>query len=273
VGAFRLSTPSWSCRASWVAALLVLNLSAPAPAIELPVLDFRAIVRVEGLVADCAVTFDDGPGPHTATLLDHLRARAVRATFFVVGEHVRRQPDLIRRMLAEGHEVENHSYDHPDMRRLSEPERQREIALTEALLESLGAKPRFFRPPYGAYDAALVEDARAQGLEIVLWSHDSEDWRYHTAATLEGNILPAASQGAHGIFLFHDIQQPTVAAMPAILDDLRARGCRFVTVLEWVEDSRARLPAMPVPTTTPAAGLKIEAGWVKPGVTLRQSPD
>ncbi len=235
-------------------AMNLVGFAMPAGAVELPLLDFTAIARSEGLSPDCALTFDDGPADHTAALLDTLAAKSIKATFFVVGIKVRRHPELVRRMIAEGHEVENHSYDHPDMLKLSEPERQREIHDTEAMLESLGAKPHFFRPPYGAYDGALVEDARREGLEVVLWSHDSEDWRYHTVATIEGKILPTAARAAHGVFLFHDLQTPTVTLMPAILDALRDKGCRFVTVLEWVVDSRARAPE---PTAVKAIG-----GWI-----------
>jgi len=217
-----------------------------------PVLDFTEISRSEGRSAGCAITFDDGPGEHTGRLLDALADKRVHATFFVLGRHVRSHPDLIRRMVAEGHEVENHSFDHPDMRKLDEAARQKEIAETESLLTALGAKPRFFRPPYGAYDPRVVEDARQNGLEVVLWSHDSEDWRYHTVATLEGNILPPSSHGAHGIFLFHDIHDSTIAAMPSVLDELKDKGCRFVTVAEWVDG------AGPLPDTTPPrqAGAK-----------------
>lgn len=192
---------------------------------------------------DCAITFDDGPGQHTATLLDLLASRRIKATFFVLGQHARRYPDMIRRMVADGHEVENHSWDHPDMRKLDEAAREKEIADTVAELRRLGAEPKFFRPPYGAYDPALVAQARRDGLEVVLWSRDSEDWRYHTVSALEANILPAG-QRAHGVFLFHDIHDTTIAAMGGVLDDLGGRGCRFVTIAQY----RA---ANPVPDPKP----------------------
>ncbi|WP_009869698.1 polysaccharide deacetylase family protein [Paramagnetospirillum magnetotacticum] len=193
-----------------------------------PSLDFGDKAKA----GDCAITFDDGPGPHTGALLDLLAARKVKATFFVLGQHARRYPDLIRRMLTDGHEVENHSWDHPDMRKLDEAARRKEIEDTLAELKALGAEPHYFRPPYGAYDPDLVGLARKEGLELVLWSRDSEDWRYHTVSALEGNILPVG-QGAHGIFLFHDIHDSTIAAMGGVLDDLGKRGCRFVTVWQF----------------------------------------
>ncbi len=213
-----------------------------------PPLDFGGA----GKAGECAITFDDGPGPHTGVLLDLLAAKTLKATFFVLGDHVRRHPDIIRRMVADGHEVENHSWDHPDMRRLDEAARRKEIEDTEALLRSLGAEPRFFRPPYGSYDQALVDQARKEGLEVVLWSRDSEDWRYHTVAALEGNILPAG-QGAHGVFLFHDIHDSTIVAMAAVLDDLKAKGCTFVTVARYRADNpppvRSDQPMAPRPAS------------------------
>ncbi|WP_158303973.1 polysaccharide deacetylase family protein [Paramagnetospirillum magneticum] len=201
---------------------------AVAPRSRPPGLDFGD----KSKAGDCAITFDDGPGPHTGVLLELLATHKVKATFFVLGQHARAYPDLIRRMLAEGHEVENHSWDHPDMRKLDEAARRKEIEDTMAQLKSLGADPHFFRPPYGAYDPALVELARKEGLEVVLWSRDSEDWRYHSVSAIEGNILPAG-QGAHGIFLFHDIHDSTIAAMGGVLDDLGAHGCRFVTMGQY----------------------------------------
>jgi peptidoglycan/xylan/chitin deacetylase (PgdA/CDA1 family) len=109
--------------------------------------DFKLGTSAQRQAGDCALTFDDGPGPHTGLLLDSLAKKGVKATFFVLGEHVRQHPDLIRRMVAEGHEVENHSWDHPDMRRLDPAARQREIEDTEAMLSALGASPHFSARP------------------------------------------------------------------------------------------------------------------------------
>lgn len=250
-----------------LAALLVL-MPLTAQAQMPPVLDFGTMAREEGASSDCAITFDDGPGRHTGALLDLLAARGVKATFFVLGEHVREFPDLIRRMVAEGHEVENHSWDHPDMRKLDEAARQKEIEDTVGLLKTLGVIPHFFRPPYGSYDRGLVDQARTDGLEVVLWTHDSIDWRYHTVAQLEGDI-GVRGNGAHGVFLFHDIHDSTIAAMPAVLDDLKAKGCRFTTVAQWVEDTEqlrggpvreVSASAGPGPAVQRAGGLK---GWLR----------
>ena len=184
---------------SLVAMTLALAFYAPSAWAEVPpALDFTSITRMESASSDCAITFDDGPGAHTGALLDTLKGLGVKATFFVLGEHVRRYPDLIRRMVAEGHEVENHSWDHPDMRKLDEAQRQKEMEDTVALLKTLGVTPHYFRPPYGSYDPALVAQARQDGMEVVLWTHDSVDWRYHSVTQLEGNVVPAGKRAGLG---------------------------------------------------------------------------
>ena len=247
-----------------VAGALAFVLGVPAALAEVPpALDFSSITRLESASADCAITFDDGPGAHTGALLDALASEGVKATFFVLGEHVRRYPDLIRRMVAEGHEVENHSWDHPDMRKLDEAHRQKEIEDTVALLKTLGVTPHYFRPPYGSYDPALVAQARQDGMEVVLWTHDSVDWRYHSVAQLEGNVVPAG-KGAHGVFLFHDIHDSTIAAIPAVLDELKTKGCRFVTVARWAEDTTraATAPVQAVAGPAKPEAKKELGGWL-----------
>lgn len=203
------------------------------------VLDYTAIRREEIHGSACAVTFDDGPGERTGELLDILSQRGIKATFFVLGKHVVRYPGIIRRMLAEGHEVETHSWDHPDMRKLDAMERDRQIGDTVRALKELGASPRYFRPPYGGYDEETVAAARRYGLEVVLWSRDSEDWKYRTAASLSGHVMPA-HRGANGIFLFHDVKDSTINAMPAVLDVLKGKGCRFLTVGQWASEAQER---------------------------------
>lgn len=215
--------------------LLFVLLLAPSAAAE--VLDGKEIVRLEAKGHSCAITFDDGPGRHTARLLDLLRERGIPATFFVLGDHVEKAPDLVRRMVQEGHEVNNHSYDHPAFRKLNAAEQQREMERTERILNNLGIHPRFFRPPYGSYNADTVRDAAKDNLILALWSVDSLDWKYRTVRAIEGHVVPRSPGSARGIFLFHDIHRTTVDAMPDVLDKLARQGCRFVTLSQWL-DSR-----------------------------------
>lgn len=206
------------------------------------------------LAALCAVTFDDGPGRYTRRLLDALKARDAKVTFFVLGEQVRREPDVVRRMAAEGHEVANHSFDHPDFRHLSPAEQQREIDATQSALRSLGIEPKYFRPPYGNYEPETIRAAARDGLTVVLWTADGEDWRYHTVHALEAHVDQELKVNVGGIYLFHDIHPWTVAAIPEILDRVAEGGCRFVTLSQFLASKR------------PAGASGSGYPWVKAGL-------
>ena len=203
------------------------------------VADGMALLRQEMPANYCALTFDDGPGPYTSTLLDLLAQRGIVATFFVLGQNAERRPALIKRMLAEGHEVANHSYSHPDMRRLKSKAQFLEMQKTRDLLHSLGADVRYFRPPYGRYSPEIAAQAETLGMTVMLWSLDSQDWKRHVSR-LEGlhSVSPAVQQsfsGMRGVFLFHDTHKRTVDEMSDILDALTDVGCeRFVTVSEYM---------------------------------------
>ncbi|HWR04730.1 MAG TPA: polysaccharide deacetylase family protein [Humidesulfovibrio sp.] len=225
---------------SLICLALLLCLCLPAPGHGQDILDAPGIRRMEARDNACAITFDDGPGKYTDALLDILKAHHVRATFFVLGGNAVRHRQTLLRMAAEGHEIANHSYDHPDFRHLS-PERQRdEIERTEQVLRGLGITPRFFRPPYGLYDADTVRLAEQEHMVLALWSVDSQDWKYRKLSELEARVLPGKGEKAEGVFLFHDIHQTTVNAMGDVLDKLAADGCRFVTLGQWTEELSQR---------------------------------
>ncbi|MFT4302190.1 MAG: polysaccharide deacetylase family protein, partial [Desulfovibrio sp.] len=144
-----------------------------------------------------------------------------------------------QRIVAEGHEVGNHSYSHPNLRLLSPANKANEIARTDAILRSLGANPNFVRPPYGSYDAYTVTAAEELGMGIMLWSLDSRDWKSLPAnyAVLRSTRGTVYGPGAlRGVFLFHDTHKRTVEDLPRIISDLRAGGCqRFVTVSDYLD--------------------------------------
>lgn len=188
----------------------------------------------------CALTFDDGPSPYTTPrLLDLLASYGIPATFFMVGRNAEHHPELVRRIEAEGHEVANHSYSHPNLRKLSYERKRAEIASTDAILRNIGVTPRFMRPPYGAYDEATENIARDLGLSIVLWSVDSKDWKrlpasYMDLPTTQGFVYPQGEM--RGVFLFHDIHERTVNDLPRIVSQLASAGCRrFVTMSEYMD--------------------------------------
>ncbi|MFG1700405.1 polysaccharide deacetylase family protein [Nonomuraea sp. NPDC049309] len=179
-----------------------------------------------------ALTFDDGPGEHTPRLLDLLRERDVRATFFVIGEMVAADKGgrTVRRIVDEGHEIGNHSWSHPSLTSLPLHGIKRELRSTEEIVQRLtGVRMRVMRPPYGATDARVAAETRREGLAQILWTLDTLDWRdrvTETVAKRAGHARPGS------IVLMHDIHRTTVDAVPKVLDTLTRRGFTFVTISE-----------------------------------------
>lgn len=189
-----------------------------------------------------ALTFDDGPHPQfTAAILDILQKRQVSATFFVVGRHVDQHPDIVRRMLDEGHEVGSHTYSHLNMLRAGEHTTTSQLARTEeALKGAADFTPRLFRPPRGLYNSTVLQVAHDRGYTMALWSLSSQDW----LGTSPGRMVRSVTAGTSGgeILLFHDSgdfftaagadRSNTVEALGPIIDNLRDEGYEFVTVTE-----------------------------------------
>lgn len=178
-----------------------------------------------------AMTFDDGPQPqNTPRLLDMLRARNIKATFYVIGKSVDLYPQVVRRTVAEGHEIGNHSNTHRLLSKLSDDEIRSDLRLCEnAIVRAAGLKPPTMRPPYGGLLQRQREMVHAEfGYPIILWSVDPLDWKRPGPSVVSSRILAGASAG--GIVLTHDLHSQTVDAMPATLDTLLNRGYKFVTV-------------------------------------------
>ncbi|WP_409483156.1 polysaccharide deacetylase family protein [Arsenicicoccus dermatophilus] len=175
-----------------------------------------------------ALTFDDGPGPYTARLLDELSAAGVRATFFTLGQNVQAQPDVVRRAVSAGMVVGNHTWDHRDLRRLDASQQRREVEDTDRVLGPiLGAeRPTLVRPPYGSFDATT----KTLGHPLVLWDVDTEDWKNRDVAQTTRRAVDGARAGS--IVLMHDIHPSTVEAVPGIVRALQAKGLTLVTVPE-----------------------------------------
>jgi len=178
-----------------------------------------------------AMTFDDGPTPqNTPRLLDMLRARNIKATFYMVGSNVDLYPQVVRRVVAEGHEIGNHSYTHRLFSKMSDADVRSEITRTrDAIVRAAGVEPRSLRPPYGGMLQRQREWANAEfGYPIILWSVDPLDWKRPGPSVVCARILSATTPGS--IVLAHDLHAQTVDAMPATLDGLLQRGFKFVTV-------------------------------------------
>lgn len=196
----------------------------------------------------CVLTFDDGPSKNTADLLDMLKSYGIKATFFLLGAQAVHHQDLVRRMDEEGHEIGNHSWSHPNLRKLSTENQKAQLADTEALFRSLGVTSLFMRPPYGSFDGRTVQIAKDLDLDIILWSLDSNDWRrlpadYAKLPSTRGTIYEDG--GLRGVFLFHDTHRSTVDDLPRIVAHLKAGGCeRFVTISEYLAAHADSEPAL-----------------------------
>jgi peptidoglycan-N-acetylglucosamine deacetylase len=196
-----------------------------------------------------AMTFDDGPSAeNTPRLLEILKQRNIKATFFLIGQNAAANPDLVRRILADGNEIGNHSWTHPQLSKLSDDRVTGEITKTQdAIKGASGFTPTLLRPPYGAITARQREWIENRfSLNIILWSVDPFDWKRPGASVITQRILSQARPGA--IILSHDIHKQTVDAMPATLDGLIAKGYKFATVSQLIAMNK------PKPPPTPAAG-------------------
>ena len=176
-----------------------------------------------------ALTFDDGPRRATTTkLLDGLRERGASATFFLVGEQIEANRDLVERMKTEGHQVGNHTWSHVQLQGASQEVVSREIKQADDLLrEVLGEGTYWLRPPYGKLDEAQ----KAQiPVPMVQWSVDSRDWESKNTEKIVETVLAQAEP--NNIILMHDIYPTSVEAALKIVDMLQAEGYWFVTVEE-----------------------------------------
>jgi peptidoglycan/xylan/chitin deacetylase (PgdA/CDA1 family) len=190
----------------------------------------RAAARGEG--PEVALTFDDGPSAYTPALLAELETLRAPATFFLVGRQVAGSQALLQRMLADGDALGNHTWDHVDVSH-GGPDAAAELERTNAAIAAAtgGYRPCLFRPPYGSTGPRLEALARSLGMQTVLWTVDPRDWSRPGTATIVTRVLTAVQPRA--IVVLHDGGGPreqTVAAVPAIIRGLRARGYRLVTV-------------------------------------------
>ncbi len=210
-----------------------------------------------------AMTFDDGPHPTlTPKLLDILKERHIHVTFFVLGQMVKGHPEILAREVAEGHEIGNHSWDHPALNKLAEGGLQHQLADTSAIIKEVtGKAPTIMRPPHAATNPRLSRAIEKEyGMKVILWSVDPIDWKDPGPQVVEQRILSGGKESGGAkpgaIILSHDIHKGTIEAMPATLDALLAKGYKFVTVsellaLESKHPSSSTSPQTNSPTPTP----------------------
>ncbi|MDT2818020.1 polysaccharide deacetylase family protein [Vagococcus lutrae] len=196
----------------------------PATEVDVPVLDTKSV----------ALTFDDGPNDSTTLkILNTLKNENVPATFFMLGTQAERYPNVVKKIADEGHELANHSYNHPDLTTLPAEQVREQIINTQvAIYEASGVLPKYVRPPYGSVN---YETAVAIGKPIMNWSVDSLDWK----AKDKKKIIEDVKTSTHnqGIILMHDIHEQSAEALPDIITELKKQGYQFKTVSELVNQS------------------------------------
>jgi len=190
-----------------------------------------------------AMTFDDGPHPSlTPKLLDILKERNIKCTFFLIGQNVKAYPQIVRRMIAEGHEIGAHTYTHCSLTSRSDAQIRSELQRSEeVLMAAANYRPQLIRPPYGAINTRIKQLMFSEfGYSTIMWSVDPQDWRRPGVSVVTSRLVTGAQPGA--IMLAHDIHPPTLQAMPAMFDQLLAKGYQFVTVSQLMNMEKASMP-------------------------------
>lgn len=197
-----------------------------------------------------ALTFDDGPGKYAGTLLDTLKKYDAKATFFLEGQYVNSRPKYVKRMVAEGHELGNHSYSHPDFTKSDAATIRSEIQKTQdAVKKASGVEPKLLRPPYGLADLQVSDIATEFGMPMILWTAGSEDWASKNVDKIQEQTLKVAKP--NGIILMHDWVKQTVDGMPALIKTLQRKGYHLVTVSDVIKDEKLE----------PGDAFPLPAGW------------
>lgn len=178
-----------------------------------------------------ALTFDDGPSPHyTPKLLDGLKERGVKATFFLIGKNAEKNPDLVKRIYDEGHLVGNHTYSHVEITKVTDEVAREEIEKTNAVINAItGGSVEFVRPPFGLWQRDLELNLQ---VIPVMWTIDPLDWTTKNTEEIVNKVVTKAEE--NDIILLHDCYDTSVYAALRIVDALKEKGFEFVTVDELI---------------------------------------
>ncbi|WP_051585930.1 polysaccharide deacetylase family protein [Caldanaerobius polysaccharolyticus] len=179
-----------------------------------------------------AITFDDGPSyAYTAKYIEILKQYNAKATFFLTGENVEKNPGLVKLIADNGFEIGTHSYSHGDMAKMSQEEIKRELWRSSLLIHKItGQKVTLFRPPYGSVSDSLKIACQDFGLRIIYWNVDPRDWENPDYWTIANRIAKNAHSGS--IILMHEGRKNTLKALPYILQYLHSKGYKLVTISE-----------------------------------------
>ena len=210
-----------------------------------------------------AMTFDDGPhATLTPKLLDMLATRRLKATFFIIGQNGAEYPDIMKRIVREGHELANHSWSHPNLAKMSDEAVRAQMQKTDEVIQAAaGKRTTVMRPPYGSITPRQKQWIHEEfGYRTIIWDVDPFDWRRPGAAVIRDRIVGQTQPGS--IILVHDIHPGSVEAMPDTFDQLTAKGFKFATVSELLAMAKPgarptaapKAPASPKPAATRAPG-------------------
>ncbi len=186
-----------------------------------------------------ALTYDDGPHPsRTQPILDVLKRNHLIVTFFWLAQNAEKHKKVIQAAANEGHSLQNHSYTHADLTKVTDLKLGFEVSVSnQVLAENFPERPRFFRTPYGAKNTKVRRTIANEGLIHVLWNVDSLDWADKNANSVAERVRKQMNKSGGGIILFHDIQSHTAKATEILLSKIGR--VRFVTIDEAVEDLNA----------------------------------
>jgi peptidoglycan/xylan/chitin deacetylase (PgdA/CDA1 family) len=185
-----------------------------------------------GAVKLTALTYDDGPTAATSRILDVLKKRNAKATFFPIAGNVREDPAVMRRMASEGHAIGNHTMSHLRLTEMSPDAARAEIeGANDLLTEETGQKPTVFRPPYAALNDSVRDILRSNGLAIIMWSIYPERLAFN-ATMVRDRVVEGARDG--DIVFLHDTSSQAVEATEGIVDELSSKGFEFVTIPELI---------------------------------------
>jgi polysaccharide deacetylase family sporulation protein PdaB len=193
-----------------------------------------------------ALTFDDAPDTvYTPKVLDILKKNGVKATFFIIGNLAEKHPEIVRRIVREGHVIGNHSYGHAQLKKLSQAKFIQEIEKTEqVLLPLVGYTPHLMRPPYGAVNDEELAWLKENGYLTVNWNVDPQDWKGLPGKEVYDRAVATAVSGS--IILMHSATgeggslQGTVEALPDIIETLRGKGYKLVTLPELLQTKKGK---------------------------------
>jgi len=243
---------------------------SPSPTRPLPPLLSQAIATLQAQnrllfngntsLPEIALTFDDGPNPYyTPQVLNILKKYHVKATFFCIGRQVAAYPALVKQEYMAGHIIGNHSWSHPDMALLPPANINLQLVSTSnAIQKATGARPRYFRPPYGVMSVPVLTQAYHLGLTTVIWNDEARDWQLPGMSVIVERIFGLARNGA--IILLHDgggNRSQTVAALPYIIKGLRARSFQLVTIAQMMQDLHKRKSVATTATTFTNVPMKV----------------